>query len=105
MTRRWEPVTLKLTAKQARVLWMVLENVVRAETGDQRGFEYVPGKGGKMVRRYWSTTRVPSLRAILRKLEAEPSARPAHEQTEGAKIVKEVEQMYKGSFVPRGRLK
>jgi hypothetical protein len=50
MTRHWEPTTLKLTAKQARVLWYIVEKALREDWNHGAG-----------------TGR--SLAAILRKLE------------------------------------
>jgi len=36
VTRRWEPVTLKLTARQARVLWGVLALFDEVRNADSR---------------------------------------------------------------------
>lgn len=89
-------VTLRLTAKQARVLWeMVAARVEMDHDSTKRG-----------SRRGHHSARYVTMLAILHKLGGKESAvQPAHDQTEGTKLVKEVEQMYKGSFVPRGRLK
>jgi hypothetical protein len=56
MTRHWEPTTLKLTAKQARVLWHLLWKRIASEEAEPA---HLRCRG----------CALSSMRAILRKLE------------------------------------
>lgn len=57
MKSHWIPTTLKLTAKQARVLWGLVGSAVDVEDARARGRH---------------TARYTTLLAILRKLEGKP---------------------------------